>query len=311
MTTDGESATEIVNRQLLENQSFLYIENQRLQENVMKLSKHLDDLRKSTVDPKVLEQLIKEKNHLILLNENLKQKINSIKSVVPGLSKQELEKVQKQKQEILKSIEELDIILKKVNDKPETLEINLPQHSTVKELCHTLSKRLEEEQSRSDQAIETIRRLRNDDEKLILKDKMADMKHLITDLEVENTKLKFDAEQLTDDVERFKKNIEDLSGELRTVKNEKIALEDEKDQLKQTVSELENEKLKLKKDMIEELTEANRAKRVSADTQIALQHISEAFESKRKEALKLQKQLDEANALIGAFRGQFEKHIVT
>lgn len=59
--------------------------------------------------------------------------------------------------------------------------------------------------------------------------------------------------------------------------------------------------------MIEELTEANRAKRVSADTEIALQHISEAFENKRREVARLQKQLEEANSIINAFKEQFDK----
>lgn len=205
MTTESarEPLSETVNKQLLENQSFLYVENQRLQQNVSKLSKHLEELRKNTVDPKVLEHLVKEKNHLFALNESLKQKISSIKSVVPGVSKECIEKQQNQKLEILKSIDELDIILKKINERPETLDISLPKESTVKELCQTLSKRLEEEQCRSDQAIETIRRLRDDDEKLILKEKMADLKHLITDLEVENTKLKFEIEQNSEDLERY------------------------------------------------------------------------------------------------------------
>jgi len=84
-------------------------------------------------------------------------------------------------------------------------------------------------------------------------------------------------------------------------------LEDERDDLKRVISDLENEKLKLKKDMIEELTEANRAKRVSADTEIALQHISEAFENKRREVARLQKQLEEANSIIDAFKEEFDK----
>lgn len=196
----------VMNKQLLENQTFLYTENKRLQQNVLKLSKHLEELRKSTVDPKVFEQLIKEKNHLYSLNESLKHKINSLKSVPPGLSKEEMLKQQKEKQEILKSIEELDIILKKINDRPEPFELKLPEESSVKELCKTLTKRLEEEQSRSDQALETIRRLRDDDEKLILKDKLADMKHLVTELEVENTKLKFETEQIYEDMERCDNN---------------------------------------------------------------------------------------------------------
>lgn len=200
--TDFTSET-VMNRQLLENQTFLYTENKRLQQNVLKLSKHLEELRKSTVDPKVFEQLIKEKNHLYSLNESLKLKINSLKSVPSGLSKEETQKQQKEKQEILKSIEELDIILKKINDRPEPFELKLPEESSVKELCKTLTKRLEEEQSRSDQALETIRRLRDDDEKLILKDKLTDMKHLITELEVENTKLKFETEQIYEDMERW------------------------------------------------------------------------------------------------------------
>lgn len=113
---------------------------------------------------------------------------------------------------------------------------------------------------------------------------------------------------MTIDSNRFQQKADELSKELNKIKKEKFVLEDEKDELKQIISDLENEKLKLKKDMIEELTEANRAKRVSADTEIALQHISEAYENKRKETMKLQKQLDEANAIIGAFRDQFEKH---
>ncbi|XP_050311291.1 uncharacterized protein LOC126746910 [Anthonomus grandis grandis] len=303
-----ESKEEAINRQLLENQSFLYTENQRLQENVMKLSKHLQELRKSTVDPKVLEHIIKEKNQLFSLNECLKQKINTIKAVAPGLKKEELEKQENQKQEILKSIEELDTILAKINERPEPFEISLPQESTVSKLCHTLTTRLEEEQYRSDQALETIRRLRDDDEKLILKDKISDMKQLISDLEVENTKLKFEAEQLNEDLQRYKKMCDEQTSELTNMKKEKFKLEDERDELKDKISELENEKLKLKKDMIEELTEANRAKRVCADTEIALQHISEAYENKRKESARLQKQLDEANTIIGAFRDQFDKN---
>ncbi|CAG9765121.1 unnamed protein product [Ceutorhynchus assimilis] len=311
MTTENtnKDLSNTVNRQLLENQSFLYAENQKLQQNVTHLSKHLEELRQSTMDPKIMDHLVKEKNHLFSLNETLKRKIHLMKSVVPGLSAEDIEKQKREKQEITKSIEELDVILRKINDRPETFDLKLPKESVVGELCRTLTDRLDDEQLRSDQAIETIRRLRDDDEKLILKDKVADMKHLITDLEVDNTKLKFEVEQMTEEVERHKNDADESFKALTSLKKEKYSLEDQMDELKQKISDLENEKLELKKDMIEELTEANRAKRVSADTEMALQHISEAYENKRREVAKIQKQLEEANGIIYAFREQFDKPI--
>ncbi|XP_030761989.1 uncharacterized protein PFB0765w-like [Sitophilus oryzae] len=300
-------STEAINKQLLENQSYLYDENQKLQENVNKLSKHLEDLRRSTVDPKVLEHLLSEKQNLIAINETLKKKIKDIKSLPPNLNKGDLERQKVEKQELLKSIDELDVILTRINNRPEAFEVTLPKKSTVQELYDTLTRRLEDEQKRSDETVETIRRLRDDDEKMILKDKITDLKQLITDLEVENTKLKFEAEQLSEDVQRHKNQLSEASQEISGLKKDKSVLEIEIDHLKQVISDLEHEKLNLKKDMIEELTEANRAKRVSADTEIALQQISEAYENKRKEVARYQKQLDEANGIIKAFKDQFEK----
>ncbi|KAF7285427.1 hypothetical protein GWI33_010676 [Rhynchophorus ferrugineus] len=304
---ESNRSTGNVNKQLLENQSFLYNENQRLQENVRRLSKHLDELKKNSVDPKVLEHLMSEKGNLIALNDTLKKKIKELKSLPASITKEDLEKHQTEKQELLQSIDELDIVLSRINNRSEAFEFTLPKESTVQKLCDTLTKRLEEEQQRSDEALETIRRLRDDDEKMMLKDKISDLKQLITDLEVENTKMKFETEQLADEIQRQKINVEDAAKDIRELKKEKYRLEDEVDKLKQNISDLENDKLNLKKDMIEELTEANRAKRVSADTEIALQHISEAYENKRKEVAKYQKQLDEANTIIKAFREQFDK----
>ncbi|XP_076252988.1 uncharacterized protein LOC143191620 [Rhynchophorus ferrugineus] len=304
---ESNRSTGNVNKQLLENQSFLYNENQRLQENVRRLSKHLDELKQNSVDPKVLEHLMSEKGNLIALNDTLKKKIKELKSLPASITKEDLEKHQTEKQELLQSIDELDIVLSRINNRSEAFEVTLPKESTVQKLCDTLTKRLEEEQQRSDEALETIRRLRDDDEKMMLKDKISDLKQLITDLEVENTKMKFETEQLADEIQRQKINVEDAAKDIRELKKEKYRLEDEVDKLKQNISDLENDKLNLKKDMIEELTEANRAKRVSADTEIALQHISEAYENKRKEVAKYQKQLDEANTIIKAFREQFDK----
>ncbi|XP_060523737.1 uncharacterized protein LOC132700435 [Cylas formicarius] len=303
---DKLKSLENVNRQLLENQSFLCDENRKLQQNASKLSKNLEELRKSTVDPDVLKSLTLEKNNLATLNERLKQKLETLTAKSSELNERETEKQRIEKRELIKSVEELEIILNRINSRPETFEIALPKDSTVKEMCKTLTKRLDEEQKRSDEAIETIRRLRNDDEKLILKDKIADLKQLITDLEVENSKLKFQGEQLEDDVERYKRDLSEAVEDAKTSKKEKYQLEYEIDKLKQIISNLENEKIKLKKDMIEELTEANRAKRVLTDTEIALQHISEAYENKRKEVARYQKQLDEANMIIRGFRDQFD-----
>lgn len=53
------------------------------------------------------------------------------------------------------------------------------------------------------------------------------------------------------------------------------------------------------------MNEANRAKRVLVDTEIALQHISEAYENKRMEVMALSQQLEEAEKIIKGFRKQF------
>nr|CAH7735665.1 unnamed protein product [Callosobruchus chinensis] len=186
----------------------------------------------------------------------------------------------------------------------EKFELKPPQQDLHK-MVEKLTSRLEEEQQKAQEAEETIRKLREDDEKYIMREKLTDMKQLVTDLEIENSKLKFEIEQLTDDVDTYKRQLDDGTEEAKQSAARCCRLEGEKDKLKDMISQLENEKIELKKEMIQEMTEANRAKRVSVDTEIALQHIAEAYETKRKEMAALIQQLEDAEKIIKEFKDQF------
>ncbi|XP_023029503.2 uncharacterized protein [Leptinotarsa decemlineata] len=301
LTDPIESNT--INRQLLENQSFLYTENQKLQNDVQSLSKQLENLRNSTIQPEVFEALRKEKDHLLALNETLRKKIKTRRGTSILTTPSDLQKEHKEKIEIIKTVQEIDRLLEKIRDS-EKFEMR-PCENNAALVIESLTKKLEEEQRKCEEANEALRKLRVDDEKYILREKITDMKQLISDLEVENTKLKFENEQLAEDVDEYKKQLNEATEEAKTVTKKFCQLEDEKDKLKVVISELENEKIKLKKEMIEEMNEANRAKRVSVDTEIALHHISEAYENKRKEVQAISAQLEEAEKIIRSFKEQF------
>lgn len=298
-------ALDNINRQLVENQSFLHNENVKSQDDVSRLSKQLETLRKSTINPEIFEALRKERESLLALNYTLKNKIQKMKSSPTPLSSFDIERENKEKVELSKAIQDLDHVLEKIKQS-EKLDIKDPNENITKTV-EVLLKKLDEQEKKYEEANEIIRKLREDDEKYVLRERINDMKQLITDLEVENTKLKFESEQLSEDVENYKKQLNDTVEEAKESAKKCYHLEDEKDKLKEIVSQLENDKIKLKKEMIEEMNEANRAKRVSVDTEIALQHISEAYESKRQEVMALQKQLDEAENIIRNFKQHLER----
>ncbi|CAH2013212.1 unnamed protein product [Acanthoscelides obtectus] len=303
MTSLHSPEFEQVNKQLLQNQSFLYNENQKLQDDVKKLSYQLENLRKTSVKPEIFDALKKEKNHLLTLNETFKRKLQQLRAPPGTLTPYDAAKELKEKDELLATVRDLDELISKVKCM-EKFEVKPPQEDLHK-MVNALTSRLEEEQQKSHEADETIRKLRQDDEKYIMREKLVEMKQLVTDLEIENSKLKFEIEQLNDDVDTYKRQLDDATEELKQSAARCCQLEDEKDKLKESVSELENEKIELKKEMIQEMTEANRAKRVSVDTEIALQHIAEAYETKRKEMAALMQQQDDAESIIKEFKDQF------
>ncbi|KAJ8921955.1 hypothetical protein NQ315_008589 [Exocentrus adspersus] len=292
------------NRQLLENQTFLFNENQKLQEEVNRLSAQLDHLKQTTVSPEVLHALKREKDNLLGHNISLKAKIRRLSAAPPPVTAPEIENEKLSYQELNKSANDLEKILSKLSTHSDRLSITTP-HENLSETVTALTKKLEEEQNRNEELQENIRKLREDDEKYVLREKITDMKQLLTDLEVENTKLKLESEQLVEDAETYKKELNEAIEEAKATTKRNYELEDEIHRLKQVISDLENDNLRLKKEMIEELNEANRAKRVSADTEIALQHISEAYENKRKEVMQLTKRLEDAENIIDIFKRQF------
>ncbi|CAH1175843.1 unnamed protein product [Phaedon cochleariae] len=302
--TEEITGANTVNRQLLENQTFLHHENENLQHDVTRLSRQLENLRKASVSPDLFETLKKEKDHLLALNDTLRKKIKHMKNPSTHLDKKDSQKETQEKLELIRTVQELDRLLEKIK-KSEKFEVKPCENETAK-VVEALTKKIDEEQRKNEEATEALRKLREDDEKYILREKLTDMKQLITDLEVENTKLRFESEQLAEDVENYKKQLSEATDEAKSATKKYYELEDEKDRLKSIISDLENEKIKLKKEMIEEMNEANRAKRVSVDTEIALHHISEAYENKRKENQALHAQLDDAEKIIRGFKNQFD-----
>lgn len=291
-------------KQLLENQTFLYNENQKLQDDVNRLSAQLEIMKLSTVSPDIFQALKREKDNLLALNLTLKSKLKRLKTSPPSLSAVEIDQEKKSYSDITKSAQDLEKMVWKLSSHSDRLSISVP-HDNLSETIMTLNQKLEEEQKKNEEAKETIRKLREDDEKYVLREKMMDMKQLLTDLEVENTKLKLESEQLAEEMETYKKGLSEAVEEAKATSKRNIELDDEIYKLKQIISDLENDKLKLKKEMIEELNEANRAKRVSADTEIALQHISEAYENKRREVMQLTARLEDAENIINIFKRQF------
>lgn len=291
-------------KQLLENQTFLYNENQKLQDDVNRLSAQLEIMKLSTVSPDIFQALKREKDNLLALNLTLKSKLKRLKTSPPSLSAVEIDQEKKSYSDITKSAQDLEKMVWKLSSHSDRLSISVP-HDNLSETIMALNQKLEEEQKKNEEAKETIRKLREDDEKYVLREKMMDMKQLLTDLEVENTKLKLESEQLAEEMETYKKGLSEAVEEAKATSKRNIELDDEIYKLKQIISDLENDKLKLKKEMIEELNEANRAKRVSADTEIALQHISEAYENKRREVMQLTARLEDAENIINIFKRQF------
>ncbi|KAJ8971639.1 hypothetical protein NQ314_000602 [Rhamnusium bicolor] len=200
---------------------------------------------------------------VVLENANRHKKIKHLKAPPAGLNDYEKLEQKQQSVELLKSAQDLEKLLHKVNAHSDRLEIKHPEKN-ITETFTILTRKLEEEHKRSEEANEALRKLREDDEKI-----------------------------------RIKREDHRYEAAVNRSGNDK-------DRLKQTISDLENDNIKLKKEMIEELNEANRAKRVSVDTEIALQHISEAYENKRREAMQLTLQLEDAERIIKSFRDQFE-----
>lgn len=295
---------EAMNRHLLKNQSYLYNENQKLHEDIAKLSKQLEQFGRETADPEMVFTLKKEKQQLVVLNETLKRKIKRLKTPVTSLGFKEIETDNWEKQELMNSVRDLNNLLEKIKHS-EKLDIQPPEQN-IANVVDSLTKKLEEQQKKYEEANEIIRKLRDDDEKFVLKERINDMKQLITDLELENAKLKFESEQLNDDVEGFKKQMNEALEEVKSITKKCYELEDEKEHLKTTIKDLEDEKIRLKKEMIEEMNEANRAKRVSVELEIALHHVSDAYEHKRQEVMAMQNQLDDAEKIIRNFKEQLE-----
>lgn len=310
MASDANSALnefrniESISKSLVFTQTRLYQENQQLHEDIAKLSKQLEYITKASVEPEVIRTLKKEKEHLVALNETLKKKIKRLRTPSTSTSLKEIETEQWEKQELFKSLKDLNEIMEKIK-RSEKVEIKPPEEN-LQTVIDSLTRKLDEEQQKYEEAAETIRKLRNNDEKYVLKERISDMKQLITDVELENAKLKFESEQLSDDIESLKKQLNETIEEVKTATKKCCQLEEEKEVLKKSVRELEDEKISLKKEMIEEMNEANRAKRVSVELEIALHHVSDAYEHKRQEVASMQKQLDDAEKIIKNFKEQLE-----
>lgn len=242
---------ENVNHQLLQNQSFLYEENQKLQKDVAKLSKQLNHLKTSNVNPELFEALKKEKNNLLELNHTLNNKIKILRSPPAAITQLELQKEHREKHDLMKTVHDLDEILQKVKnfDKPSIKES--PAGGNVSLVVEIMRKKLDESEQKREELKETIRKLCSNDEKYTLREEISDMKQLITDLEVENTKLKYDSEQITEDIETYKKQLHDATEEAKAALKKTYQLEEDKDKLKDQISDLETEKISLKKEMIE------------------------------------------------------------
>lgn len=314
MADTGENSKELIdvesmNKTLRENQSLLHHENQKLHEDIKKLSKQLEDFGKSSVEPEMLETLRKEKDHLITLNDTLKKKIKRLKIPATSSNLQDINSDQWENDELIKTAKILSQLLEKIKNS-EKLDIKAPEQSLTTTV-ESLMKKLDEQQRKLEDASDTIRKLRDDDEKYILKERINDMKQLITDLELENAKLKFECEQLSEDVNSFKKQLNEAVEEVKLASKKCYQVEDERDQLKGTIRELEDEKIRLKKEVIDEMNEANRAKSVSVELEVALHHVSDAYEHKRQEVTALHKQLDDAEKIIRNFKIQLEPTLNT
>lgn len=301
---DSSNCGEFTQKHFRKNQSPINHENLKLHEDIAKLSEQMEHFRKATMEPNMIDTLKKEKRQLIALNETLKKKIKRLRAPNTTTNLKEIENEQWERQELLNSVRDLNQIMEKIK-KSDKLQIEPPEQNIAKTVA-SLTRKLEELERKNEEANDTIRNLRDDDEKYILKERINDMKQLITDLELENAKLKFESEQLSEDVESLKRQLNESVEAEKTVTKKCYELEDEKDKLKVDINELEDDKIRLKKEMIEEMNEANRAKRVSVELEIALHHVSDAYEHKRQEVLSMQNQLDDAEKIIRNFKIQLE-----
>ncbi|CAH1104745.1 unnamed protein product [Psylliodes chrysocephalus] len=289
--------------QPLHNRIYFYRENEKLEEDVDTLNKELDDTKKSSVNTEYIENLKMEKNNLLALNERLQRKLKYLRHYSPTKQSDFVQET-KEKKDLFETVKELDRLIEKFK-RNEIFEIKQQDENHTANLINSLTIKIEEEEKKSEQLNEIIRKLRNSDEKYILEEKLTDLKQLLTDLEKENSKLKYENEQLLDNIENFKNQLNQALEDVKIATKKCYTLEDDKDQLKKIISDLENEKTQIKKDM-DEMNETNAVNKVPVDTELALEHISEAYEMKRREVKQLMEQLVAAENIIKEFQKQFK-----
>lgn len=284
---------ENANHQLLENQSFLHAENQRLQQTVADLNLEIEDLRSTMIPPATIDQLQAQNRQFKILNCALKKKLKQLKRPPQEWSEKEIERDKDEQKALRDASENLDVLVRVIKKQSERLEIRSNLRS-VAQTMDNLKEKLEMEERRNSVNEELLRSHWENDEVYVLQDKISDLRRTNDQLQVEGAKRKFQLEDAQKEIDRLKIDLEavkvNLADEMKKIK----LLENERDVLKQNITVLENANLALKREMIEELNEANRAKRVCIDTEIALKQIKDAFEEKRHEVVTLTSQLSDA-----------------
>lgn len=190
------------------------------------------------------------------------------------------ENVQPGNENLTTAIQDLEELLQKIRTDSRHLEVNKTSVE-IKKSINDLTVPLDIKDGSPN-----VIKVESNDNNDSLRNKINELNARITKLEVENTKLKFQNEQYMDDLERAKKQLVRTEAELKDSVSKNWDLEDQREKFRQIITEIENENIKIKKEIIEEMNEANRAKRILVSTENALQHVSEAFENKRKECMK-------------------------
>ncbi|CAG9827277.1 unnamed protein product [Diabrotica balteata] len=76
----SQDAIKSVNSTLLQNQSSLYKENIKLQDDIVRLSQQLEEIRSLKMNDDLFQYFQKEKENLLTLNNTLRENIRHLKT---------------------------------------------------------------------------------------------------------------------------------------------------------------------------------------------------------------------------------------
>lgn len=139
--------------------------------------------------------------------------------------------------------------------------------NTISSTVKGLTKTIEQEEQKCVEAEFKLKQLKNNKEELLLKDKLYDMQSRVADLQLTNSNLKENNKKLIDEIKKLQQQF-NMTEEQIKLKNQNYEdVNKEITLLRQKIDEIENCCLKLKKELIIELEEATKARKIAMDSE--------------------------------------------